>query len=109
LIVTVGFAETVSVSDEVLLPAVESVGLVIVAVLVWLVFVEAGTVYCAVTVAVVPAAIVPSAQVKFVVLVVVSHVPLVVVTVPRVKPVGQVSARLTESASDGPAFETEMV
>src|SRR5207248_3809502 len=63
----------------------------------------------AVTVAEPPVAIVPSVHVKFVVLVVVSQVPCDGVTVPRLKPVGQLSLTLTDVASDGPALLTVIV
>jgi hypothetical protein len=101
---------TASVSLALLLPGVGSfVPLETEAVLVWLVLVELGTVKVAVTVVVLPFAIEPSEQVKLVVLVVVSQVPCDVVTVPRVKPAGQTSERLTELAVDWPLFVTLIV
>jgi hypothetical protein len=76
---------TVLVSIAVLLPVFGSfVVLLTLAVFVWLPVVELGTVYATATVFTPPAAIVPNEHVKFVVLVVVSHVPVNGVTVPRV-------------------------
>ena len=84
-----------------------SVGLVTVAVLVWLVFVEAGTVNFAVTVAEPPAAIAPRLQVK---LGEPLQVPCDGVGAPvGVRPAGHASATFTETASEGPPLVTVIV
>src|SRR3954454_2355632 len=92
---TSAFTVTVSVSFALLLPAVGSVTAELTeAVFVWSPVVDDGTVNVTVIDALPFLAIVPSAHVKFVVLVVVSHVPWLEATAPRVNPVGQLS--LTE-------------
>ena len=58
------------------------------------------------TVAVPPAAIVPRSHVKLGLPV---QVPWLGETVPRLKPVGNVSVRVTAVASDGPALVTVIV
>src|SRR2546421_168072 len=68
--------------------------------------VEAGTVYVTVTVAFAPLATVPSEQPK---LGLPEQLPCEGVTVPRVKPAGQVSKSDTACASDGPALCTVIV
>src|SRR5690349_19240158 len=90
----------VSVSLAVLFVLFESaMSLDTVAVFVWLAVVELGTMKFTVTVADAPDASVPSAQVK---LGLPAQMPCELLTVPRLKPAGNVSTRLTFVAAAGP-------
>ena len=97
---------TESVSLAVVVEDVLVVELETVAVFVWSPSVDDGTVYAAVIVALPPAGIVPSEQVKFVAA---SQEPCDGLTVPCAKPAGQTSATETSRASDGPVFVTVIV
>jgi hypothetical protein len=103
-------AVTVSVSDAVLFALFGSeTADVAEAVLVWLPVVEAGTVYPTVTVALPPETIVPIEHEKSGPDPMFEQVPCDGVTVPRVKPVGQVSVTEAPVASDGPVLATVIV